>query len=121
MQLVQSSVLQNCRKVEVGRDFWKSSGPTFLLKKGHLEQVAQDHVQVAFEDLQGGRLHNHSGQTVPVLCHSHSKEVLPEVQMTPPVFECVAIAFVLVLDTTKKRVVPSSLHPLFRYLGIYKH
>lgn len=29
-------------------DFWRSSGKTFLLKQGHLKQVAQDHVQVDF-------------------------------------------------------------------------
>lgn len=90
MQLVQSSVLQNCRKVEVGRDFWKSSGPTFLLKKGHLEQVAQDHVQVAFEDLQGGRLLR--GQPVPELGHIYSEVVFPDVQRQPLVIQVVLIA-----------------------------
>ena len=28
--------------VEVGRDFWRLSGPTLLLKQGHPEPVAQD-------------------------------------------------------------------------------
>jgi len=37
--------------VEVGRDLYRSSGPTPLLKQGHLDLVAQDHVQMAFEDL----------------------------------------------------------------------
>lgn len=32
---------------------WRS-GPTTLLKHGHLEKIAQDYVQVAFEDFQGG-------------------------------------------------------------------
>ena len=36
------------RMVEVGRDLWRSSGPTPLLKHGHLEPVAQDYVQMAF-------------------------------------------------------------------------
>jgi len=35
--------------VEVGRDLWRSSGPIPLLKQGHLEPVAQDCVQKAFE------------------------------------------------------------------------
>jgi len=39
---------QNHRMVGVGRDLWGSS-PTPLLKQGHLEQVAQDLVQVGFE------------------------------------------------------------------------
>jgi len=47
--------------VEVGRDLQRSSGPTLLLKQGHLKPVAQDCVQVAFEYLQGWRLHNLSG------------------------------------------------------------
>ena len=33
------------RTVKVGRDLWSSSGPTPLLNQGHLELVAQDHVQ----------------------------------------------------------------------------
>lgn len=39
---------------EVGTYFWRLSGPTPLLKQGHLEQVAQEHVQIALEVLQGG-------------------------------------------------------------------
>ena len=62
------------RMVEVGRDLWRSSGPTSLLKQGHLKLVAQDHVQMDFEDLQGWRLHNLSGQPVLMLSHSHSKK-----------------------------------------------
>jgi len=37
-------------------------GGHLVLKQGHLEVVAQGHVQVAFEDLQGWRCHNFSGQ-----------------------------------------------------------
>lgn len=33
-----------------------------LLKQGHAEQGAQDHVQAASEKLEGGRRHNLSGQ-----------------------------------------------------------
>lgn len=39
--------------VEVRRDLWRSSRPTSLLKKGHLELVAHDCVQRTFEYLQG--------------------------------------------------------------------
>lgn len=42
------------------------SHPTLLLTQGHLEQPAQDCVQVAFTSLQGWRLHQLSGQPVPV-------------------------------------------------------
>ena len=40
--------------VEVGRDLWRSSCLIPLLKQGHLEQIAHDHVQMALEDVQGG-------------------------------------------------------------------
>lgn len=33
---------QNHRLAEVRNDLWKSSGPTFLLKQGHLEQVTEE-------------------------------------------------------------------------------
>ena len=55
LELLLSIILH--RMVEVGRDLWnssgRSSGPTPLLKHGHLEPVAQDCVQVASEYLQG--------------------------------------------------------------------
>jgi len=63
--------LDNHRMVEVGSDLWRSSCPALLLKQGHLEQVAHDHVQMAFEYLQRWRLHNLSEQPVPVLGHPH--------------------------------------------------
>ena len=44
---------QNHEMVKLGRDLWRSSGPVPLLKQGHPEQAAQDHVQVAFKDPQG--------------------------------------------------------------------
>ena len=40
---------QNHRMAEVRRHLWRSSGPTPLLRQGHLQPVAQDCVQVAFE------------------------------------------------------------------------
>jgi len=44
---------RNNRLQEVGRDLWRSSGPIPRLKQGHLDQAAQDHIQMAFEYLQG--------------------------------------------------------------------
>jgi len=44
-----------------------------LLKRSHLGQAAQDRVQMTFEDLQWGKLHNFSVQAVPVLGYHHSK------------------------------------------------
>ena len=66
--------------VEVGRDLCGSSSPTPLPKQGHLQQAAQDFVQVGLEYLQRRRLHNLPGQPVPVLHHPQREEVLPHVQ-----------------------------------------
>lgn len=60
---------------EFGRDLWKLYGQTPLLKPGHFELVSQDHIQMAFEYLQRGSLHNLLGQPVPVLQYSYSKKV----------------------------------------------
>jgi len=32
--------------VEVGKDFWRSLGLTLLIKQGHLELIAQEHVHL---------------------------------------------------------------------------
>ena len=52
---------QNHRMVGVGRDLRGSSRPTLLPNQGHLQQAAQDLVQVGFEYLQRRRLHSPSG------------------------------------------------------------
>lgn len=36
--------------VDTGRDLWRSR-PTQLLKQGHREHIAQEHIQLGFEDL----------------------------------------------------------------------
>lgn len=42
--------------VDFGRDLWRLSSPIpYPLMQGCPQQVAQDHMQVDFEDLQGGR------------------------------------------------------------------
>ena len=82
------SIVQKHRMVGVGRGLWDSSSP----KQFHLEQAAQDCVQVGFEYLQRRRIHSCSGQPVPVLCHPQSKEVLPHVQMELPMLQFVPIA-----------------------------
>lgn len=97
------------------KGFQRTSGvPTILPKKGHLQQVAQDHVQLAFEDLQGARLHRFSGKPVSMLHHPHSK-VFPDTQRERPVFEFDPIVSCCV--TMEKRLAPfSSFHPPFRCL-----
>lgn len=48
--------------------------------------------QVGFKYLQRMRLHNPSGQSVPVLCHPYSKEVPPHTQPEFPVIQFVPFA-----------------------------
>jgi len=71
---------------------------------------------MGFEYLQGGRLHNLSGQPVPVLGHPHSKKVLLNVLRGPPIFPFVPITSGP--PATEKSLSPSSLYPPFRYLNI---
>lgn len=59
---------QNPPMVEVGRDLWRPSSPTSLLKQGHLEPGAQ----LGFGYLHWWRLHNLSGLPVMVFDHPHS-------------------------------------------------
>jgi len=76
--------------VEVGRDLWRSSGPTSLFKQGHLESVGQNHVQKTLEYLQGGD----NAQPLWATCasHPHSEKVFLDVQREPPAFQFVLIA-----------------------------
>ena len=67
-----SNSSQNHRMFGVGRDLCGSSTPSVLPKQGHLQQAAQDLVQAGLEYLQRRRLHNLSGQPVPVLRHRTS-------------------------------------------------
>jgi len=100
----------------VGRDLWRPTGPVLLLKPGHLQPAAQDHVQAASEYVCGWRPHHLSGQPVPVLSHPHSERVYPDIQREPPACQFVPMASGLSLDITKESLAPCSLHPPFRYL-----
>ena len=73
--ILQSS--QNHRMFGVGRDLRGSSSPTSLPKQGHLQQAAEDLVQVGLQYLQRRRLHSLPGQPVPGLHHPQREEVLP--------------------------------------------
>jgi len=110
------NITQNHRTVGVGRDLCGSSGPTPLLKQGHLQQATQDLVQAGLEYLQRRRLHHLPGQPVPVLRHPQKEEVLPQVQTELPMLQFVPAAPVLSLGTTEKTLALSSGHPPFRYL-----
>lgn len=55
-----------------------------MLKHGHLEQAAQDHIHTTFKYLQGGMCHHLCGQPVPFFWWKniyHSEKVHPDVLM----------------------------------------
>jgi len=89
-------------------DLWGLSSPTPLLKQGHLEQAAQDHIQVGFERLQQRRHHNPFGQPVPVF---HTLKVKKFFLMFTWNFLCFSLCplpLVLSLGTTEKSLASSS-------------
>lgn len=61
-----------------------------VLKQGHLQQATQDHVQMAFKYLHGGRCQSFCGQSVPVLQDPHGKGVFSDNQRELPVFHLVS-------------------------------
>lgn len=65
VQRFSLSKSQDLRMVEVGKDFWRSPGPSPLLNQGHLDLVEQDCVQIVFRYPQEWRLHNLPGQPLP--------------------------------------------------------
>ena len=82
---------QTRRMAEAGRDLW-----VHWLQKGHPEQGAQDHIQAAFGDLQGGDPTT-SGQHVQGSA-ADSTEVLPCGQKEPPVLQFMLTASCLGRD-----------------------
>lgn len=77
--------------VEVGRNLWVHLVQP-LLKHGHPKQPGQDHIQVTFVNLRGWSLHSLSGQSMPVLWHLYSTQVLSDVQTEPLVLQLVPAA-----------------------------
>lgn len=52
-----------------------------LARQGHLEQVTQQCIQVGFECLERGRVHDLSRQPIPALCQPQHKEILTHFEM----------------------------------------
>lgn len=78
------------------------------------------YIQMFFECLQGGRLQNLPWQPVPMLSHHHSKKVLPDVQMGPPVFQVLLISSGHLASSIPVKT--PWLHPLHSFcLGICTH
>ena len=61
-------------------------------EQGQMEQVGLGCVQSGFQYLQEWRLHNLSGQPVPLLSHPLRKKVFASTQTEPPVSQSVPIA-----------------------------
>ena len=76
-----------------------------LLKQGHLSQAALGHVQAAFEDLLGRRLHS-----LFQCSDTHTVE-FPDVQRKPPYYSSCPLPLVLSLDITGKCLTPSYWAP----------
>lgn len=102
--------LQNHRRLDIERDFVRSSGPIPVLKKGHLQSVALHNVLVDLNiSIRGGRFH-----------------ILFQCSVTVTVKKCflmfrqhllfVPLTSFLSLSTTEKSPSFSSLHPSFRDL-----
>jgi len=104
----------NHRMAEFGRDLWRWSGPISLLKQGHPELVAQDHVQRAFEYSPGD-----STNSLGNLCQCSVTFMLTKYflkfRANCLCFSVCPLPLVLSLGTTEKSLAPSCLHPLFRY------
>jgi len=118
-------ITQNCteshRITGVGRDVCGSSSPTRLPKQGHLEQVAQDLVQVGFKYLQRRRFHNPSVQPVPVLHQPQREEVLTCVELELPMLQSVSVAPCPVFGHHWKESGPVLLTPTLEiFISFYK-
>lgn len=78
----------------------------------------QESIQVGFMYFQWKRIHSICGQPVPVFCHSHSKEVFPDVHMELSVLQFVPVAPCYITAHHQKRSLPD---PLDTYsIDIYK-
>jgi len=108
------------RMITESQNGWGWTGPWGVIwlntptKQDHIKPVARDDVQIAFEYLQGWRLHNLFGQTVPVLDHPDSKIVFPNVQMDHPVFQFVPIVSGPITGHHWKKPGPILFAPLFQ-------
>lgn len=88
LQMPLECLIQSHRMGQVGRHH---SGHLFQPPQSSrviLEHRAQDCAQTILEYLQSGRLHDFSGQSVPVFGCLHIKEVLPLVQVELPEHQC---------------------------------
>lgn len=94
---------------EVGMHLWRSPGPALLLKQGHLELIARDHVKTAFDCL---------GNLCQYLVTPTVTKCFPVLRQHLCFNLCllVCVSMVLSLGTMDKTLALTSLHPLSRSL-----
>lgn len=101
-------------KVTEWLSIWRSSGPAWLLKQGHLWSIAQNHIQVAF-----GSKNGDPTTCLGNLCQCldpHSEKCFLTFRGNLQCFSLHPLLLVLQLSTTEKCMALSSLHPAFRYV-----
>lgn len=119
-QFFTPSPSQDHRLGEVGSKLWRPFSSTPLLKQGHLQQLAQDHAQVAFEVLKISK----ETDCTTSLGNLYYCSITCKVQNYFLIFRqnllCTSLCLlplVLVLGTNKKSLAGFSLHPPpFRHL-----
>ena len=112
---------QNHRVSGVGRDLCGPSSPTPLPKQGHLQQAAEDLVQVGFEYLQRRRLHKPPlGSLFQCSVTLRVKKFFLMFRWNFLCFSFCLLPLVLSLGTTGKSLAPSSWHPPCRYVEAFK-
>ena len=102
---------QNCRGQKGPPEIIKSNTPT---KTHSQQQVIQVGIQMNFVYSQRRRLHNPSGQPVPALRHSDSKDILPCVSMETPVFHFLLITPCSIAARHQKESAPTDLTPILQ-------
>jgi len=88
----RDSPAQNNRSAEAGRVCWRSPSPTALLKRGQLQQSAQDWVRTRLDYLPAWRLPSFAQQPLPGLNHTYSKNTFSDIQMALAVFQSAPVA-----------------------------
>ena len=97
----------NHRIIEIGRKLWRSPGSIPFHKQGHLEPLAQVHVQVAAEEADS--TNSTAQRSTAQQCFLVFKRNVLCSSMCP-------LSLVLTLSITAKSLTPFSSHPPFRYL-----
>ena len=109
---------QNHRMVGVGRDLWGSSSPTPLPKQGHLQQAAQDLVQVGLEYLQRRRIS--LGNLFQSFVTFRVKKFFLMFRWNFLCFNLCLLSLVLSLGTTEESLAPCLTSTLKIFIDIYK-